>query len=49
MTTITMAVIHADQSHDYLLQKLAAGKIEPLGPIADATPDTIEGTTAVSA
>ena len=40
----TMAVIHADQSHDYLLQKLAAGKIEPLGPIADATPDTIEGT-----
>ena len=37
-----MAVIHADQSKDYLHEKLKAGKIEPLGPIDDATSETIE-------
>jgi hypothetical protein len=42
-----MALIYADQHEDYLLQKLAAGKIEPLGPIADASADTIRASHRV--
>jgi hypothetical protein len=37
-----LAVIHADQSKDYLHQKLKAGRIEPLGPIAEVTAQTID-------
>ncbi|MDE0944972.1 MAG: acyclic terpene utilization AtuA family protein [Alphaproteobacteria bacterium] len=44
-----MAVIHADQGKDYLHAKLKAGKIEPLGPIDDVTPETIEETHRVVA
>jgi hypothetical protein len=44
-----MAVIHADQSKAYLRAKLDAGKIEPLGPIADATHQTIDETHRVVA
>ncbi|MEM7250205.1 MAG: acyclic terpene utilization AtuA family protein [Pseudomonadota bacterium] len=42
-----MAVIHADQSKDYLHRKQQAGKIEPLGPIDDMTPETIDDTHRV--
>jgi hypothetical protein len=44
-----MAVIHADQSKVYLHEKLKAGKIEPLGPIDDVTPEIIEETHRVVA
>ncbi len=44
-----MAIIHADQSKEYLHAKLKAGKIEPLGPIDDVTPHTIEETHRVVA
>jgi len=44
-----MAVIHADQSTSYLKTKLAAGKIEPLGPIDDVTEATIDETHRVVA
>jgi hypothetical protein len=44
-----MAVIHADQSKEYLHEKLKAGKIEPLGPIDDVTEGTIEETHRVVA
>ncbi len=44
-----MAVIHADQSKDYLHAKLKAGKIEPLGPIDEVTPETIDETHRVVA
>jgi hypothetical protein len=42
-----MAVIHADQTKAYLHEKLRAGKIEPLGPIDEATADTIDDTHRV--
>lgn len=42
-----MAVIHADQSKDYLQSKRRDGKIEPLGPIEDLTEGTIEETHRV--
>ncbi|MBT6272518.1 MAG: acyclic terpene utilization AtuA family protein [Chromatiales bacterium] len=42
-----MAVIHADLSKEYLHSKLKAGKIEPLGPIEDATAETIDDTHRV--
>jgi hypothetical protein len=42
-----MAVIHADQSKAYLHGKLSAGKIEPLGPIHEATAETIDETHRV--
>ncbi|MCG8543359.1 MAG: DUF1446 domain-containing protein [Alphaproteobacteria bacterium] len=37
-----MAVIHAEQSKDYLKQKRAEGRIQPLGPIGDLTDDDID-------
>ena len=36
-----MAVIKADQSKDYLHAKQRAGKIEPLGPIDEMTPEIL--------
>ena len=42
-----MAVIHAEQSKDYLKKKRAEGKIEPLGPIDDLTDDDIDETHRV--
>jgi hypothetical protein len=44
-----MALIHSEQSPDYLKKKRAAGKIEPLGPIADLTDETIDETHRVVA
>jgi hypothetical protein len=44
-----MAVIHAEQGKDYLHAKHRAGKIEPLGPIDEMTPETIDGTHRVVA
>jgi len=44
-----MAVIKADQSKDYLHAKQRAGKIEPLGPIDEMTPETIDETHQVVA
>ncbi len=42
-----MAVIHADQSKEYLHAKQRSGKIEPLGPIDDMTPETIDSSHRV--
>ena len=42
-----MAVIHAEQSKDYLKQKRAEGRIQPLGPIGDLTDDDIDETHRV--
>ena len=42
-----MAVIHSDQDKGFLLERLSAGKIEPLGPIDEATPQTIAETHRV--
>ncbi len=44
-----MAVIQAEQGKDYLHAKQRAGKIEPLGPIDEMTPETIDGTHRVVA
>ncbi len=44
-----MAVINADQDKAYLRAKQRQGKIEPLGPIDDMTPETIDETHRVVA
>jgi hypothetical protein len=44
-----MAVIQSEQDKDYLLQRLAAGKIRPLGPIDDLTRQDIEDSHRVVA
>jgi hypothetical protein len=44
-----MALIHSEQSIEYLKKKRADGKIESLGPIAELTDETIEETHRVVA
>ena len=42
-----MAVIHAEQPKNYIETKRAEGKIRPLGPIGELTPDDIDETHRV--
>jgi hypothetical protein len=42
-----MAVIHAEQSKDYLRKKRAAGRVHALGPIGELTDEDIEETHRV--
>lgn len=37
-----MAVVHAEQDKAYVLEKLAAGKVKPLGPVPELTERDIE-------
>ncbi len=44
-----MAVISAEISHDDVLKNLAAGKVKPLSPAPELTPETVDQSTAIVA
>ena len=44
-----MALIHSEQSKEYVAEKLEQGKVEPLWPVGPLTKDTLDNSTSIVA